>query len=145
MALILKMKNGKGETVTSRKAIANVFGEFHSKLHDEDRDDTGKYDHCRDEKNKRWRRQENEDKKNEIPEFSRKRYRLQSTASEKGKASDCDGIRAEDVTVCSEKTKEMMRQIFNEILKQEDCTPTTWRRIRIKVIHKKGDVEEAGN
>ena len=39
----------------------------------------------------------------------------------------------------------MTRQIFNEILKQEDCTPTTWRRIRIKVIHKKEDVEEAGN
>ena len=39
----------------------------------------------------------------------------------------------------------MTRQFFNEILKQEDCTPTTWRRIRIKVIHKKGDVEEAGN
>ena len=31
------------------------------------------------------------------------------------------------------------------MLKQEDCTPTTWRRIRIKVIHKKGDVEGAGN
>ena len=63
----------------------------------------------------------------------------------KGKASDCNGVRAEDIEACSEKTKEMTRQIFNEILKQEDCTPTTWRRIRIKVIHKKGDVEEAGN
>ena len=39
----------------------------------------------------------------------------------------------------------MTRQIFNERLKQEDCTSTIWRRIRIKVIHKKGDVEEAGN
>ena len=63
----------------------------------------------------------------------------------KGKASDCNGVRAEDIEACSEKTKEMTRQFFNEILKQEDCTPTTWRRIRIKVIHKKGDVEEAGN
>ena len=63
----------------------------------------------------------------------------------KGKASDCNGVRAEDIEACSEKTKEMTRQMFNEILKQEDCTPTTWRRIRIKVIHKKADVEEAGN
>ena len=39
-----------------------------------------------------------------------------------------------------EKTKEMTRQMFNEILKQEDCTPTTWRRIGINVIHKKADV-----
>ena len=73
------------------------------------------------------------------------RCRLQSTAWKKGKASDCNGARAEDIEACSEKTKEMTRQIFNEVLKQEDCTPTTWRRIRIKVIHKKGDVVEAGN
>ena len=36
--LILKTKNEKGETVTSRKGIANVIGEFHSKLHDEERE-----------------------------------------------------------------------------------------------------------
>ena len=29
------MKNEKGETITSRKEIANVFGEFYSKLHAE--------------------------------------------------------------------------------------------------------------
>ena len=39
----------------------------------------------------------------------------------KGKASDCNGVRAEDIEACSEKTKEMTRQIFNEILKQEDA------------------------
>ena len=66
--------------MTSRKGIANVFGEFHSKFFDEERDDNGEYDHCRDEKNKRWRRQENEDKINEILEFSKTRCRLQSTA-----------------------------------------------------------------
>ena len=44
-----------------------------------------------------------------------------------------------------EEAKELMRQIFNEVLKRRDCTPEAWRRIRIKVIYKKGDVEEAGN
>ena len=44
----------------------------------------------------------------------------------KGKASDNKGIRAE-----------VIKLIFNEALKQESCTPETWRRIRIKVIHKK--------
>ena len=136
--LILKTKNEKGETVTSRKGIANVFGDFHSKLHDQERDDNVEYDHCRDEKNKSLRRQVNEDKINEILEFSKMRCRLQSTTWKKGKASDCNGVRVEDIEACSEKTKEMTRQIFNEILKQEDCTPTTLRRIRIKVIHKKG-------
>ena len=42
-------------------------------------------------------------------------------------------------TLKREKTKEMTRQNFNGILKQED-TPTTWRRIRIKVIHKKREM-----
>ena len=28
---------------------------------------------------------------------------------------------------------------------KKDCTPETWRRKRIKVIYKKGDVEEAIN
>ena len=37
--LITKIKNEKGEVITSRKGIANVFGEFYSKLHDEDQHD----------------------------------------------------------------------------------------------------------
>ena len=40
----------------------------------------------------------------------------------------------------------MMRQIFNEIIKQKKkFTPEAWRRVRIKVIHKNGDVEDVGN
>ena len=31
----------------------------------------------------------------------------------------------------------MIRQIFNEVMMQENCTSETWRRIRIKVIYKK--------
>ena len=38
-----------------------------------------------------------------------------------------------------------MRQIFNEVPQQRGCTPEAWRRKRIKVTYKKGDVEEAGN
>ena len=30
--------------------------------------------------------------------------------------------------------KEMIRQIFNEVMKQDDCTPETWRIIHIKVM-----------
>ena len=43
----------------------------------------------------------------------------------KGKASDNNGIRVEDIKTCNETTKEMIRQILNEVLKQEDCTPET--------------------
>ena len=55
----------------------------------------------------------------------------------KSKASDNNGIRAEDIKTCDATTKDMIRQIFNEVLKQEDCTPETWKRLRIKVIYKK--------
>ena len=63
----------------------------------------------------------------------------------KGTASDSNGIRAADIKTCNDTTREMIRQIFNEVIRQNDCTPEAWRRIRIRVIYKKGDVEEAGN
>ena len=74
-----------------------------------------------------------------------KRFRLPLIDSKKEKAEDSNGIRAEDIKACDKETKEMMRQIFNEVLKQRECTPEAWRRQIIKVIYKKGDVEEAGN
>ena len=57
----------------------------------------------------------------------------------KGKAKDSNGIRAEQLKICSEETKEEIREIFNEIAQQDDFTPKSWRKIRIQVIHKKGD------
>ena len=39
----------------------------------------------------------------------------------------------------------MVRQIFNEISKQNEFTPEAWNRGKIKVIHKKRDVEDVGN
>ena len=46
---------------------------------------------------------------------------------------------------CDDETNLMMRQIFNEIIKQKECTLQTWQLIRIKLIFKKGDVEDASN
>ena len=39
----------------------------------------------------------------------------------------------------------MVRQIFNDITKQNEVTPEAWKKGKIKVIHKKGDVENVGN
>ena len=39
----------------------------------------------------------------------------------------------------------MVRQIFNEIIGQNEFTPETWKKVRLKVIHKKGDVEDVKN
>ena len=39
----------------------------------------------------------------------------------------------------------MMRQIFNEVIKRNNFTPEEWKKVKIKVIYKKGDVEDASN
>ena len=39
----------------------------------------------------------------------------------------------------------MVRQIFNEIIKLNEFTPEAWEKVKIKVIHRKGDVENVGN
>ena len=78
----------------------------------------------------------------EILEFTIEGLQAAIDRLTKGKAGDSNGIRAEDINkACDEETKEMMRQIFNEVLKQRDCIPEAWRRMRIKVVY----VEEAGN
>ena len=54
----------------------------------------------------------------------------------KGKASDNNGIRPQDIRTCDNETNEMIKLIFNEVLKQESSAPEIWRRIQIKVIRK---------
>ena len=39
----------------------------------------------------------------------------------------------------------MVRQLFNEIIKRNNFTPEEWKKVKIKVIHKKGDVENVSN
>ena len=72
---------------------------------------------------------------------------LQSAISKlnKGKSPDSNGIRAEDIKACDDETREMMRQIFHEIIKRNNFTPDEWKIVKIKVIHKKGDVEDVSN
>ena len=56
---------------------------------------------------------------------------------------DSNGIRAEDIKATDDETREMVRQIFNEIIQQNECTPEAWKKVRVKVIRKKkGNVED---
>ena len=63
-----------------------------------------------------------EDVKNEIPEFTQDEVQAAIDKLKKSKANDNNGIQVEDIKTCDATTKEMIRQIFNEVLKQEDCT-----------------------
>ena len=80
-----------------------------------------------------------------VPEFTKKEIEAAIGRLKNGRAGDSERMRAEDIKKCDEGTKAMMGPIFNEVLRQKDCTPEAWRRVRLKVICKKGDVEEAGN
>ena len=128
--LITKKKNEKGECVTSRKGIADAFGEFYKRLYeDRERDDS--------------EHEISDDKR--IPEITTEELQSAISKLKTGKSPDSNGIRAEDIKACDDETREMMRQLFNEIIKRNNFTPDEWKKVKIKVIHKKGDVENVSN
>ena len=65
-----------------------------------------------------------------IPEITTEELQtaLQQTQKKKGKSADSNGIRGEDIKACDDETKEMVRQIFNEIVKQNEFTPEAWKK-----------------
>ena len=128
--LITKIKNKKGECITSRKGIGDTFGEFYKRLYEDRRKDNSEHE-MKDDKR--------------IPEITSEELQSAISKLKTGKSPDGNGIRAEDIKDCNDETREMMRQIFNEIIKRNNFTPEEWKKVKIKVIHKKGDVEDVSN
>ena len=138
--LIPKVKNKEGEAVRTRQHIANEFAKFYEELYKgEDNCDDEDMSSCIDHENADSSQTET------IPEFTTEEIQAAIDRLKKGKARDSNGIRAEQLKNCSVDTEEKIRTIFNEIVQQEDFTPKSWRRIRIQVVHKKGDREDPGN
>ena len=73
----------------------------------------------------------------EYLKLRQKNYKTQLANSKKGKSPDSNGIRAEDIKACDDETREMLRQLFNEIIKRNNFTPDEWEKVKIKVLHKK--------
>ena len=80
-----------------------------------------------------------------IPEITTEELQSAISKLKKGKSPDSNGIRAEDIKACDDETREMVRQLFNEIIKRNNFTPEERKKVKIKVIHKKGDVENVRN
>ena len=80
-----------------------------------------------------------------IPEITTEELQSAISKLKKDKSPDSNGIRAEDITACDEETRDMVRQLFNEIIKRNNFTPEEWKKVKIKVIYKKGDVENVSN
>ena len=83
--LITKIKNEKGECITSRKGIADAFGEFYKRLNeDKERDD---FEH-----------EMSDDRR--IPEITTEELQSAISKLKTGKSPDSNGIRAEDIKAC---------------------------------------------
>ena len=128
--LITKIKNEKGECITSRKGIADAFGEFYKRLYEDSEKDNSEHEMSDDKR---------------TPEITTEELQSAISKLKTGKSPDSNGICAEDIKACDDETREMMRQIFNEIIKRNNFTPDEWKKVKIKVIHKKGDVEDVSN
>ena len=120
--------------------MPTFFAKFYEDLFEGEGDHTG-----RDVKLNMEGDDKEPEQNNFIKEFTTEEIQSAIDRLTKGKAKDGNGIRAEQLKNCSEGTKEKKMTIFNEIAQQEDFTPKSWRKIRIQVIYKKGDKEDAGN
>ena len=127
--LFTKIKNDKGECITSRKGIADALGEFYKRLFEDERDD---FEH-----------EMSYDRR--IPEITTEELQSAISKLKNGKSPDINGIRAEDIKACDDETRDMVRQLFNEIIKRNNFTPEDWKRVKIKVIYKKRDAENVSN
>ena len=72
----------------------------------------------------RWRRKQKQhwSAQQQSQRSRQKSCKLQWTNSKKGISPDSNGIRAEDFKACDDETREMVRQIFNEIVKRNEFT-----------------------
>ena len=133
------------ECITSRKGIADVFDEFYKRLYEDNEKDDSEHEVDDDDNYSNTDVHNNTDETAGIPEITTEELQTAINKFKKGKSPDSKGIRAEDVKACEEETREIVRQIFNEIIKRNELTPEDWKKVTIKVIHKKGDVEDVSN
>ena len=80
-----------------------------------------------------------------IPDIMSEKLQDAIKKLKKSKSPNSDGIRAEDIKACDDEKKEMVRQIFNEIIMQNEFTLEAWKKVKMKVLHKNGDVENVSN
>ena len=84
-------------------------------------------------------------RRQEFQRLRQKSCKPQSTNSKKANPQTAKEFEPKTLKACDEETREMVRQIFNEIIKRNEFTPEDWKKVTIKVIHKKGDVENVSN
>ena len=143
--LITKNKNDKGESITSRRGIADLFGEFYKRLYEDNEKDDSEHE-VNDDGNHSNTDVHNNDTEETagIPEITTEV--LQTAINKLKKANPWTTKEFDPKTLkIVVRRREMVRQIFSDIIKRKEFTPEDWKRVTIKVIHKKGDVENVSN
>ena len=82
-------------------------------------------------------KENHEDKNKYIPDFTKQEIQTAVDCLKRGTSGDTKGIKAGLIQVSDHETKEMMRTVFNELIKQESVTPEAWKKVVIKMICKK--------
>ena len=80
-----------------------------------------------------------EDGKMEIPRMknTKKSPKIRIHQAQKRKSVGSKGIKARDLKWTDEETTEWMRGIINVIIKQDSMTPSSWKKVTIKVLYTK--------
>ena len=96
--LITKIKNDKGECVTSRKGIADVFGEFYQRLYEDNEKDDSEQEVDDDDNYSNTDVHNNDTEETAgIPDKTTEELQSAINKLKKGKSPDSKGIRADDV------------------------------------------------
>ena len=107
--------------ITPRKGIADVFGEFYKRLYDDKEQEESEQELDEDDNNSSTDVHNNNTE--ETARITTEELQTAINKLKKSKSPDSKGIRAEDVQVCDDETREMVRQIFNGFLKRNEFTP----------------------
>ena len=136
--LITKIKNEKGVNHHISKRDCQCLWRIPQKIYDDNEQEESGQDIGENEnENSIDVHNNNTNEMTRIPEITTEELRTAINKLKKSQYPDGNGILAEDIKACDDETREMVRQIFNEIIKQIEFTPEAWKKVKIKVIYKK--------
>ena len=161
----ITQRNGKDEIEASRKGLANTFAKFYSNLYSEEKHEEDKKDDEEEGLNERDglvvdkelaeqksgnpkeidESENHEDRSEHIPEFTKQELQTGIDCLKRVKTRRHKRNQADDLKQCDDETKEMMREIINEVFKQEMMVPEAWKTSGKKVIFRKGNDERREN
>ena len=128
------MRNSKGEVLTSRVGIANVFADFYEQLYRASGTDAT------------WKLLDVQPvDMNQFSAFTAQELADQLRKMANGKAADESGLDAEVLKICGNATLEVLAQLFTEVMDPNKEPPAKWRKTKLKVLFKKGDSLDPAN